>query len=176
MSFIAALLHPLRLERRRRFESTLPPLSAIVPVKDLHPGFVEAQRSLLSQNYSGLEILVAAADATSPALSVVRDLQEPRTPRIVDSDCATAASPKLNTLWPAICQAENDIVLSEPGKLRFNVRYMGFKLRDNEKRARARSPASRPRKPHDSCGRQRIAPGVPRRSRHLERTCFLMEA
>lgn len=115
LSFIAALLHPLR--PRRGFENRLPPLTAIVPVKDLHPGFVEAQRSLLSQNYSGLEILVAAADATSPALSVVRDLRESPTPRFVVSDCATAASPKLNNLWPAICQAENDIVLTKDSNI-----------------------------------------------------------
>ncbi|HLY06473.1 MAG TPA: glycosyltransferase [Rhizomicrobium sp.] len=115
-SFAAALLHPLRW-RNRRFESTLPALSAIVPVKDIHPGFAEAQRSLLSQDYSRLEVLIATADANSPALPVVRRMHESVAPRIVVSDCNIAASPKLNNLWPAIWQAQNDVVVTKDSNI-----------------------------------------------------------
>jgi len=116
LSFAAALLYPLRWSRRA-FEREHPPLTAIAPVKDLHTGFAEAQRSLLSQNYNGLEILVATADAGSQAVCAVREIHEPVTARIVVSDCAVANSPKLNTLWPAICQAENDIVLTKDSNI-----------------------------------------------------------
>jgi ceramide glucosyltransferase len=111
-SFAAALLYPLR-RRRSAIQSGLPPVTAINPVRDLHTGFVEAQRSLLSQDYNGLEILFATADASSPAVSALREIHEPVTPQIIVSDCAAAASPKLNTIWPAICRAENDIVLTK---------------------------------------------------------------
>ena len=116
LSFAAALLYPVR-RSRPAFESGQPPLTAIVPVKDLHTGFAEAQRSLLSQDYNGLEILVATADVGSPAVTALREIQEPVTPRIVVSDCWAADSPKLNTLWPAICQAENDIVLTKDSNI-----------------------------------------------------------
>jgi len=116
LSFVAALLHPVR-RRPRRLENGLPPVSAIVPVMDLHPGFVEAQHSMFSQDYRGLEVLVAAADVKSPALSAVREMNEPRTLRIVVSDCNVAASPKLNNLWPAICKAENDIVVTKDSNI-----------------------------------------------------------
>lgn len=112
LSFAAALFHPLR-SRRRQFEHPLPPLSAIVPVTECHSGFGEAQHSLFSQDYSGLEILVATANPNSAALSVLREMRKPLTVRIVVSDCSSAASPKLNNVWPAICRAENDLVMTK---------------------------------------------------------------
>lgn len=111
LSSTAALLHPLR--RHGTLEKELPRLSAIVPVRDLHHGFAAAQRSLFSQTYDGLELLVAATETDSPALSTVRAMKDSPVPRIVVSDCKAAASPKLNNLWPAICQAGNDIILTK---------------------------------------------------------------
>lgn len=116
MSFAAALFHPLRGRKQQRARS-LPSLSAIVPVKDSHFGFAEAQRSLLSQDYCGLEVLVATADANSAALLVMREMPEPLKPRIVVSDCRSAASPKLNNVWPAICLAENDVVMTKDSNI-----------------------------------------------------------
>lgn len=112
LSFAAALLHPVR-QRQRLVETNAPPLSAIVPVKDLHSGFAEAQHSLLCQNYGALEVLVTATEAKSAALSLMHDIRGPLTPRIVISDCRAAASPKLNNLWPALCEAHNDLVLTK---------------------------------------------------------------
>ena len=119
LSFAAALLHPLR-RRQRQFENDLPPMSAIVPVKDIHPGFAEAQRSLFSQDYSGLEVLVAATDANSSAVSRVREMHELVAPRIVISDRNVAASPKLSNLWPAISQAKHDIVVTKDSNIFLN--------------------------------------------------------
>jgi ceramide glucosyltransferase len=116
LSSIAALVHPAR-RRTREIDNRTPRLSAIVPVKALHAGFAEAQRSLLAQDYPGLEILVTAQDANSPALAVVRDLHERVNPRIVLSEWTGAASPKLNNLWPAICRAENDVVLTKDSNI-----------------------------------------------------------
>ena len=114
LSFAATMVH--RVRPQRASENGLPPVSAIVPVKDAHAGFAEAQRSLFSQNYAGLETLVAVADAHSPALEAVRDLGPPP-PRVVASDCTGAASPKLNNLWPAICQGQNDLVVTKDSNI-----------------------------------------------------------
>ena len=116
LSFMAALLHPLR---RGRLKSTNknPPLTAIVPVKDVHFGFAEAQQSLLNQNYGEIEIFIATTDPASPALSILGQMPEHVMPRIAVSDCKSAASPKLNNLWPAICQAKNDVVLTKDSNI-----------------------------------------------------------
>lgn len=117
LSAIAALLHPLR---RRKAESgkRFPPLSVVVPVKDIHAGFAEAQRSLFSQDYEPFEFLIAAQNTTSPALAAIGKLRHhDMTLRLVISDCETAASPKLNNLWPAICRAQNDLVLTKDSNI-----------------------------------------------------------
>jgi len=111
LSFFAALLFPLR--RCFRSGNALPPLTAIVPVKNLHDGFGEAQRSLFAQDYARLEIMVAAADPESAALSTLRNMRGGIAPRFIISDCTSAASPKLNNVWPAISQAKNDLILTK---------------------------------------------------------------
>jgi len=116
LSFVAALFHPLR-RRRRASAKELSPLTAIVPVKDVHAGFVEAQRSLLAQAYRKFEVLIAAADAESPPLSILREIHDGVVPQIVISDCKDAESPKLNNLWPAICRAENDVVMTKDSNI-----------------------------------------------------------
>jgi ceramide glucosyltransferase len=113
LSALAALVHPVR-RQKTELRKDFPPLSVIVPVKDLHAGFAEAQRSLFSPDCPPLEILIAAHNGEAPALSAIREMQiDDAAPRIVISDCTAAASPKLNNLWPAICQSENDLVLTK---------------------------------------------------------------
>lgn len=134
LSFLAALVHPLRKSRGARSEN-MPPLTAIVPVKFLHAGFEDAQRSLFGQAWDGLEIVIAAAETTSPAIAAVQRIRAEFpgvASRLIQSDCEGAASPKLNNIWPAICQARNDIILTkdsnirlEPGEIADLVRHLG---------------------------------------------------
>ncbi|MGH6890391.1 MAG: glycosyltransferase [Rhizomicrobium sp.] len=118
LSFVAVLLHPLR--KRRPRSADRPGVTAIVPVKDLHGDFEEAQHSLLAQNYPNLEVLFAACESDSPALAAVERLRQAfplvRT-RIVRSRTGTAASPKLDTLWPALCEARHDSILTKDSNL-----------------------------------------------------------
>ena len=126
LSFAAALIHPLS-RRDRELGKGRPPVTAIVPVKALHAGFERAQRSLVTQDYPGLEIVLVAAETDSPALIAAQLIaaQFPEVDtRTVISECTAAASPKLNNLWPAIRQARNDVILTkdsnlalEPGEL-----------------------------------------------------------
>jgi len=133
LSFAASLFHPLR--SRRKNDNDCAPVTAIVPVKTLHPEFAEAQRSLFAQAYPGLEVIISAAESDSPAIRAARTIQAefPQiTSRFVRSHCELAASPKLNTLWPAICDARSDIILTkdsnlclEPGELSGLVCHLG---------------------------------------------------
>ena len=128
LSFAASLAHPLRARRRgNNNNGEYPPVSAIVPIKTLHAEFDEAQRSLFAQAWPGLEIIISATESDSPAIRAARKIQAefPEvSSRIIQSHCDRAASPKLNTLWPALCEARNDIILTkdsnlclEPGEL-----------------------------------------------------------
>jgi ceramide glucosyltransferase len=119
LSFLAALAYPLhKLPSNTPVNS--PPLTAIVPIKHLHAGFVEALSSLFQQNYDGLEIIIAAAERESPAIDAARRIQTAFpsvSSRMIHSVCATAASPKLNNLWPALVAANNDLVLTKDSNL-----------------------------------------------------------
>jgi ceramide glucosyltransferase len=119
LSFAASLVHPFRA-RHRAIRSVCPPVSALVPVKALHVDFEAAQRSLFAQDYPELEIIISAAEADSPAIRAVREVQlefPAVDSRLLQSHFRQAASPKLNTLWPAICEARNDLILTKDSNL-----------------------------------------------------------
>lgn len=91
-----------------------------MPVKALHEGFEEAQRSLLDQAYPEFEVLFATCESQSPALDAVERLRTAyphATSRTVRSPGGSAASPKLDTLWPALREARNDLVLTKDSNL-----------------------------------------------------------
>jgi ceramide glucosyltransferase len=108
------------MRKGRSRYSDRPPVSAIVPVKNLHEGFEEAQRSLLAQTYPNFDVLFASCESESPALAAVERVRQAFPlvrSRIVRSRPGTAASPKLDTLWPALCEARNDLVLTKDSNL-----------------------------------------------------------
>jgi ceramide glucosyltransferase len=112
LSVAAAFLAPLMQKRRARGED-LPPVSLVVPVKSLDPGFRRAQESLLSQSYREAELIVSAAEEDSPALATIRDIlrQYKAIPtRILRSRWHFAASPKLNNLVGAFEGARHDLI------------------------------------------------------------------
>jgi ceramide glucosyltransferase len=112
----------------------LPPVSLVVPVKALDPGFRSAQESLLSQSYPEAEFIVSAAEENSPALAAVRDIVSrcPSMPtRILRSTGQFAASPKLNNLVTPFREARHDLIFMKdsntilaPGDLEAAVRQL----------------------------------------------------
>jgi ceramide glucosyltransferase len=133
LSIAAAFLQP-HVQRRRARGKDLPPLSLVVPVKALDPGFRRAQESLLAQSYPQAELLVSAAEEDSPALAAIRELvaRYPQIPaRILRSTGRFAASPKLNNLIEAFRQARHDVIFMKdsntilaPGDLEAAVRQL----------------------------------------------------
>ena len=119
LSFLAALAYPLQ-KLSSNASVNYPPLTAIVPIKNMHTGFVEALSSLFMQDYAGLEIIIAAAERESPAIDAARRIQTAFpsvSSRMIHSVYATAASPKLNNMWPALVAANNDLVLTKDSNL-----------------------------------------------------------
>jgi ceramide glucosyltransferase len=119
LSFVAAVAHPSRRKRIKRGES-MHRVTAIIPIKSLHPGFERAQRSLFSQDYANLEISIVAAERDSPAVAAARRIQNefPAVASIImHSELRGAASPKLDTMWPAISAASSDLILTKDSNL-----------------------------------------------------------
>jgi ceramide glucosyltransferase len=112
LSITAAFLHPV-VQKRRARRKDLPPVSLVVPVKALDPGFRRAQESLLSQSYPATEFLVSAAEEDSPALAAICEIvsRHPAVPtRILRSSGHFAASPKLNNLVEPFRDARHDLI------------------------------------------------------------------
>jgi ceramide glucosyltransferase len=132
VSFLAALSFPWP-RRRGAGQADPPPVTAIVPVKELDADFDAAQSSLFAQAYPDIEILIAAAEQQSPALAAARRVQR-RYPdvssRIMWSGTKIAVSPKLNNLWMPVAQARHDLILTKdsnvllaPGDVECFVRH-----------------------------------------------------
>jgi ceramide glucosyltransferase len=119
-SFLAALAYPWRAIRRSDGDPSRP-VTAIVPVKYWTAQLENDLSSLFAQDHPGLEILVTAAEEDSEALAAVRRVQArfPNVPsRILRSQTAHAASPKLNNLWEAIEAAGHELVLTMDSNVR----------------------------------------------------------
>jgi ceramide glucosyltransferase len=113
------LLQPL-LQKRRAKAAGHPPISALIPIKNLDSGFERAQVSIFAQNYPDYEILISAAEADSPALQIARQVAKAhssRPCRFVYSDSQDAVSPKLNNLAAPLTQARHDFVMTKDSNM-----------------------------------------------------------
>src|SRR5580704_816760 len=103
-SSLAALLFP-HLPWQGPGTEPLRPVTVVVPVKYWTDHFEEDQQALFSQDYPDLEIIITSAEAQSEALDAMEALHQrfPNVPsRVLLSDVAHAASPKLNNIWPGV--------------------------------------------------------------------------
>jgi ceramide glucosyltransferase len=120
LTFICGLAQPF-VRKRRATSSARPPVSAILPVKCLNPGFERAQESVFTQIYPDYEILVSAVETDSPALGAARRIAAAHPDaacRFIHSKVGVAAvSPKLNNLAAPLAQARHDFVLTKDSNI-----------------------------------------------------------
>jgi ceramide glucosyltransferase len=112
---IGPLLQPW-VQGRRAASRDLPPISAILPIKLVNPGFEVAQASIFTQAYPTYEVLVSAAEAKSAAIDSVTALKRAHPnieTRILQSHVDFAVSPKLNTLATAFSASRYDLVMTK---------------------------------------------------------------
>jgi ceramide glucosyltransferase len=118
----SGLAQPL-VQRRRSGKArgdAQPPISAIIPIKLLDPGFATAQSSMFAQDYPAYEVLIGAAEQESPALDAARRIaaSHPEVScRFLRSAGTTAVSPKLNTLARPLAAASHDLVFTKDSNI-----------------------------------------------------------
>lgn len=108
------------VQKRRAGAAARPPVSVILPIKNLDPGFEMAQRSVFDQDYLDYEILISAAEAQSPALEAARRIAAAHPGaacRFIRSDGGGAVSPKLDNLATPLAQARHDFVLTKDSNI-----------------------------------------------------------
>jgi ceramide glucosyltransferase len=97
-----------------------PPISAIIPIKLLDPGFETAQASMFAQDYPAYEVLIGAAERESPALDAARRIaaSHPEVScRFLRSAGTAAVSPKLNNLATPLAAARHDLVFTKDSNM-----------------------------------------------------------
>ena len=107
-------------QRRRATRKDRPPISAIIPVKLLDPGFETAQASMFAQDYPAYEVLIGAAEQASPALDAARRIAASHPEiscRFLRSAGTAAVSPKLNNLAPPLAAASHDFVFTKDSNI-----------------------------------------------------------
>jgi ceramide glucosyltransferase len=114
-----ALAQPF-VQRRRATRKDRPPISAIIPIKLLDPGFETAQDSMFAQDYPAYEVLIGAAEQESPALDAARRIaaSHPEVScRFLRSAGTAAVSPKLNNLATPLAAANHDLVFTKDSNI-----------------------------------------------------------
>jgi ceramide glucosyltransferase len=113
------LAQPL-VQRRRATRKDLPPISAIIPIKLLDPGFATAQASMFAQDYPAYEVLIGAAEQESAALDTARWIAAAHpgvASRFLRSVGTATVNPKLNNLAPALASARHDLVFTKDSNI-----------------------------------------------------------
>lgn len=119
ITLVCGFLQPF-LQRRRAVRKDRPPVSAIVPIKLLNPGFEDAQASIFAQDYPAYEVLISAAEETSPALDAARAIAATHSEvpyRFLRSAGISAVSPKLNNLVAPVEAAKHDLVFTKDSNI-----------------------------------------------------------
>ncbi len=90
-----------------------PPVSVLVPVKEMAPDLEAAFVSIFSQSYPNFEVLVSAVEESSPALDLARTIAA-RFPKIksrfISEDPRVAINPKINNLASPLAAADHDLI------------------------------------------------------------------
>jgi ceramide glucosyltransferase len=108
------------VQRRRAIRKDRPPISAIIPIKMLDPGFATAQASMFAQDYPAYEVLIGAAERESAALDATRRIaaSHPEVScRFLRSVGTAAVSPKLNNLATPLATASHDLVFTKDSNI-----------------------------------------------------------
>lgn len=134
-SIVAGLAQPF-VQRRRATRKDQPPVSAILPIKLLNPGFETAQTSVFDQDYPRYEVLISAAERDSPAIDAARHIASAHpdvSSRFLWSPATEAVSPKLNNLVAPLAAAYNDLILTKDSNITFERRSLAAFVQNLER-------------------------------------------
>lgn len=129
-SLAGALVQPSRQRRRATARETAP-VSLLLPVKLVNPGFERAQASAFAQDLPRYEVIVGAQEADSPALALMHRLVEAGgvPARILRSEPIGAVSPKLDTLAGPLAAAAHEVIATKDSNITFAPQTLRGMLR-----------------------------------------------
>jgi ceramide glucosyltransferase len=108
------------VQRRRATRKDRPPISAIIPIKLLDPGFETAQASMFVQDYPAYEVWIGAAEQESPALAAARRIAAAHPEvscRFLRSVGTATVNPKLNNLAAPLARSRHDFVFTKDSNI-----------------------------------------------------------
>lgn len=110
---VASFIQP-GVRRRAATRADRPAVSILIPVKNVEPELERAFVSVFSQRYPNFEVVIAAAERESPAISLARSVasrfHHVACRFILGTDRLTL-NPKVSNLAPAIAAANNSLIL-----------------------------------------------------------------
>lgn len=119
-SIVAGLLQPWA-RRRQATRQDQPPISVVIPVKQLEPEADAAFAATYAQSYPAFELIIAAAEETSPAIEAARRgasrFPSVRT-RFITNIRQVTPNPKVSSLACAISVADHDLILVKDSNIR----------------------------------------------------------
>jgi len=137
VSCVATVLQPWLAERRAK-NRTQPPVSVVLPVKQLEDNFDLAQESAFIQDYPRFEVLASAIDMETEASRAMRAVfaRHPDVAtRFLHSTGKVAKSPKVDNLVAPFTEAANDTIFMkdanavlEPDDLAQHMRQLTEKV------------------------------------------------
>ena len=110
-----------------------PAVSVVVPVRNLEPELEQAFASVLAQDYPAFEVLIAAAEETSPAIETARGVAArfPNVPaRFLLANQRFTHNPKISNLAPAMAAAKHDLILVKDANIQLTQGQLGELVAD----------------------------------------------
>jgi ceramide glucosyltransferase len=110
---VCVFVHP-HLRRAHRLRQDQPPVSVVLPVKQLEPDATANLTSVFTQAYPAIEVLVSAGEQASPMIDVQRRVagQFPQIEtRFLTGNPVFTLNPKVSNVAPAIDYARYALVL-----------------------------------------------------------------
>ncbi len=121
-STVAACIQPT-VRRKSATRHDQPPVSVIVPVKEMAPELEAAFLSIFSQSYPQFEVLVSAVEKSSPALDLARKVAA-RFPKVkarfICNDPRVAFNPKINNLASPLAAADHDLIFIKDSNIQLD--------------------------------------------------------
>jgi ceramide glucosyltransferase len=130
---VSVFIHPL-VRRAHTLRQDQPPVSVVLPIKQLEPAANADLMSVFTQAYPAFEVLVSAGEQTSPMIDIHRRVagQFPQIEiRFLTGNPVFTLNPKVSNMAPAIADAHHELVLVKdsniwlaPGQLADLVRNL----------------------------------------------------
>ena len=124
---VASVFVHQHLRRAHMLRQDQPPVSVVIPVKQLEPDAGTNASSVFRQSYPEFEVLVSAAEETSPAIEIHRQIawQFPKIEsRFLTGNPRFTLNPKVSNLGPAIADARFDLILVKDSNIRLPADHL----------------------------------------------------